>query len=127
MRSTATAGAGRSAATPLRAAESGPVESGRRGWTALRAILGPFQRLVRRLPARRRRPRLDGWMAMDPRLLADIGVSRTDLQAVLYAGSPIERLGARRGGPSAGRVVSSPHRPAAPLRLVGTDDLDAAA
>ncbi len=67
-------------------------------------------------------------MAMDPRLLADIGVSRTDLQAVLYAGAPIERLGARRGGPSAGKeVVSSPRRPAPPLRLVGVDDLDAAA
>jgi hypothetical protein len=66
-------------------------------------------------------------MAMDPRLLADIGVSRTDLQAVLYAGSPIERLGARRVGPSAGEVVSSPRRPAPPLRLVGADDLDAAA
>lgn len=127
MRSTATAGAGRSAASRLRAAGSNLIESGRRGWTALRRVIGPLRRLVRRLVARRRRPRLDGWMTMDPRLLADIGVSRTDLQAVLYAGSPIERLGARRVGPSAREVVSGPRRPAPCLRLVEPEHLDAAA
>ena len=127
MRSTATGGAGRSTATALRAAGSNPLERGRRGWTALRRVIGPLGRLVRRLVARRRRPRLDGWMTMDPRLLADIGVSRTDLQAVLYAGSPIEGLGARRVSPSAGEVVSGPRRPAPCLRLVEPEHLDAAA
>jgi hypothetical protein len=76
---------------------------------------------------RRRRPRLDGWMAMDPRLLADIGVSRTDLHAVLYGGAPIERLGARPAIPSSGEVVQGPRRPAPRLRLVAAEDLDAAA
>lgn len=127
MRSAATAGAGRSAASRLRAAGSNPLESGRRGWAALRRVLGSLPRLVRRIVARRRRPRLDGWMTMDPRLLADIGVSRTDVQAVLYAGSPIEGLGARRVSPSAGEVVSGPRRPAPCLRLVEPEHLDAAA
>jgi uncharacterized protein YjiS (DUF1127 family) len=119
MRSTATAG---SAGDQLRAAGSDSVATGRRRWTPLRLVLGLLQKL-----GRRRRPRLDGWMAMDPRLLADIGVSRTDLHAVLYAGAPIERLGARPANPSSGDVVQGPRRPAPRLRLVGADDLDAAA
>ena len=127
MRSTATARAGRSGVRRLRAAGSNPLEGGRRGWTALRRVIGPLRRLVRRFVARPRRPRLDGWMTMDPRLLADIGVSRTDIQAALFAGSPIERLGGRRVSPSAGEVVSGPRRPAPCLRLVEPEHLDAAA
>jgi uncharacterized protein YjiS (DUF1127 family) len=126
MRASATAGAGQRAADELHAAGSDPVATGRRRWPALRSVSDLFQRLVRRV-GRRRRPRLDGWMAMDPRLLADIGVSRTDLHAVLYAGAPIERLGARSARQSSGEVVFSRRRPAAQLRLLGTDDLDAAA
>ena len=44
-----------------------------------------------------------------------------------HAGAPIERLGARRASQSSGEVVFSRRRQAAQLRLVGTDDLDAAA
>jgi len=63
---------------------------------------------------------------MDPRVLADIGVRRSDVQAVLYAGVPIERLGARRPGPSTERRATT-CRPEAPRPLTAAHDFDAAA
>jgi hypothetical protein len=64
---------------------------------------------------------------MDPRVLADIGVTRADVQAVLYAGVPIERLGARSANRSGRAVLATTCRPAPRLRLVAADDLDEAA
>jgi hypothetical protein len=66
-------------------------------------------------------------MTMDPRVLADIGVTRADVQAVLYAGVPIERLGARPANRSGREVLAKACRPAPRLRLVVADDLDEAA
>jgi len=66
-------------------------------------------------------------MTMDPRVLADIGVTRADVQAVLYAGVPVERLGARPASRSGRAVVAQPCRRALGLRLVVADDLDEAA
>jgi uncharacterized protein YjiS (DUF1127 family) len=132
MRSSATAGAGRSeAARRLRTADCDPVDAVRHQWTAAR-LVGGAASLIRGLARllagrrRRRRARLQGWMTMDPRVLADIGVTRADLQAVLYAGVPIERLGARPASRSGRAVVAKPcRRPC--LRLVVADDLDEAA
>ena len=132
MRSSTTAKVDRSeAARRLRAADSDPVGAVRQRWTAAR-LVGGAARLIRglaRLMAerRRRRPRLQGWTTMDPRLLADIGVTRADVQAVLYAGVPIERLGARpaSGSGRAAAMAKPCRRPC--LRLVVADDLDEAA
>jgi hypothetical protein len=76
---------------------------------------------------RRRRPRLQGWMTMDPRLLADIGVTHADVQAALYAGVPIERLAADPARAAGCEVVPKLCRRAPRLRLVVADDLDRAA
>lgn len=132
MRSSTTAGAGRSeAARRLRTADSDPVGAVRHRWTA--RLVGGAACLIRGLARllagrrRRRRPSLQGWMTMDPRVLADIGVTRADVQAVLYAGVPIERLGARPASRSGRAVVAQPCRRAPRLRLVVADDLDEAA
>ena len=133
MRSSTTAGTGRSeAARRLRTADSDPVGAPRRRWTAARLVGGAaclIRGLARLLAGRRRRrrPRLQGWMTMDPRVLADIGVTRADVQAVLYAGVPIERLGARPANRSGRAVLATTCRPAPRLRLVAADDLDEAA
>jgi uncharacterized protein YjiS (DUF1127 family) len=90
---------------------------------------------VRRLAAgfaewrrRRARPRLASWMAMDPRVLADIGVARADVQAVVYGGVPFAQLAARRSvEESGGEVLVTPRPWRAKLCLVASDDLGAAA
>jgi uncharacterized protein YjiS (DUF1127 family) len=101
----------------------------RRSSTPLRLAGGALRALARMLARRRRarRASLHSWMSMDPRVLADIGVTRADVQAVLYAGVPVERLGARRATPSGAEMVAKPRRPAPQPRLAVTDDLDAAA
>ena len=133
MRSSATAGVGRSEAVRrLRTADCDPVDAAvRHRWTAAR-LVGGAASLIRGLARllagrrRRRRARLQGWMTMDPRVLADIGVTRADLHAVLYAGVPIERLGARPASGSGRAAMAKPcRRPC--LRLVVADDLDEAA
>ena len=129
MQTTGTAGAGRSTtATVLRPADRASVETPRPRRILTSLVGGAIRRLARSLKGLRprRRPRLQGWMSMDPRVLADIGVSRADVQAVLYAGVPIERLGTRRLPRSTGEVEPT-CRPAPQLRLVVAEDLDAAA
>ena len=130
MQSSTTAGAGRSeAARRLRSVDCDSIETVRPPSMAARLVGGAasLNRGLARLLAgrrRRRRARLQGWMTMDPR---DIGVTRTDLQAVLYAGVPIERLGARpaSGSGRAAAMAKPCRRPC--LRLVVADDLDQAA
>jgi uncharacterized protein YjiS (DUF1127 family) len=130
MQTTGTASAGRSAtATVLRPADRTFIEPPRRRWTSIRLVGGAIRWLARLLKGLRprRRPRLEGWMSMDPRVMADIGVTRADVQAVLYAGVPIERLGAKRRLPHSTGAIVQPCRPVPRLRLVVADDLDAAA
>jgi uncharacterized protein YjiS (DUF1127 family) len=131
MRSSTTATADRSeAARRLRTADSDPVGAVRHQWAA-RLVGGAawlIRGLTRLLAGRRhRRPRLQGWTTMDPRVLADIGVTRADVQAVLYAGVPVDRLGARPARRSGREVVAKPCRPAPRLRLVLADGLEEAA
>ena len=107
----------------------------RRG-TATR-LAGLMAGMARRLAAaisawrerRRARRRLESWLTMDPRTLADIGLRPADVQAMVYAGAADARL-ADRGGrwiSAAGEKVSDA-RPRGPqLRVVAGDDLDAAA
>jgi uncharacterized protein YjiS (DUF1127 family) len=128
MHTSGTAGAGRTAATLLRPADRPAVDTQHPRRTLARLVGGALRRLGSMLKGlrRRRRPSLQSWMSMDPRLLADIGVRRADVQAVLYAGVPIERLGARRPEPSTGTVARTcPRTPQ--LQLVAADDLDEAA
>ena len=133
MRFSTTAGARRSAA-PRRLGSTGPDPAGaaRPWWTPARLLDG-VARLIRgcvRLLAERRRRRragLHAWTTMDPRLLADIGVRRSDVHAVLYAGVPLERLRARPARGSDGEVTGQPCRAAPRLRLVVADHLDEAA
>lgn len=132
MRSSTTAGADRSeAARRLRSADSDPIGAPRHRWTAARLVGGAaclIRGLARLLVGRRRRrPRLQGWTTMDPRLLADIGVTRADVQAVLYAGVPVDRLGARPARRSGREVVATPCRLAPRLRLVPAHELEEAA
>ena len=88
-----------------------------------------IRRFARLLAERRQRRRaaLHSWTTMDARLLADIGVRRSDVHAVLYAGVPIERLGARPVSGADGEVAEQPSRAAPHLRLVVADHLDEAA
>jgi uncharacterized protein YjiS (DUF1127 family) len=132
MRFSTTAGA-RGSAAPRRLGSTGPdpVGAARQWWTPARLLDG-VARLIRgcvRLLAERRRRRagLHAWMTMDPRLLADIGVRRSDVHAVLYAGVPIERLRARPARGSDDEVTGQPCRAAPHLRLVVADHLDEAA
>lgn len=132
MRSSTTAGADRSeAARRLRSAGCDPVGAVRQRWTAARLVGGAaclIRGLARLLAGRRcRRPRLQEWTTMDPRVLADIGVTRADVQSVLYAGVPVDRLGPRPARRSGREVVAKPCRPAPRLRLVLADDLEEAA
>ncbi len=89
------------------------------------------RRLAARLAERRRRrarPQLASWMAIHPRVLADIGVRPADLQAAVYGGVPFEQLAAR--GPDeapVGELRMAPRQWRAKLCLVGAADLDAAA
>jgi uncharacterized protein YjiS (DUF1127 family) len=133
MQSSTTAGAERSeAARRLRSADCDAIGTVLPPSMAARLVAGAanlIRGLARLLAGRRRRrrPRLQGWTTMDPRVLADIGVTRADVQAVLYAGVPIERLGARPASRSVCAVVAKPCRRAPCLRLAVADDLDRAA
>ena len=133
MQSSTTAGAERSeAARRLRSADCDAIGTVLPPSMAARLVAGAanlIRGLARLLAGRRRRrrPRLQGWMTIDPRVLADIGVTRADVQAVLYAGVPIERLGAGPASRSGRAVVAKPCRRAPRLRLVAADDLDQAA
>ncbi|HSA82142.1 MAG TPA: hypothetical protein VLE23_15100 [Geminicoccaceae bacterium] len=60
-------------------------------------------------------------------MLADIGVRRSDVHAVMYAGVPLERLGARTAGRPRREAAARPCRPRPGLRLVVADDLEEAA
>jgi uncharacterized protein YjiS (DUF1127 family) len=78
---------------------------------------------------RRARRRLESWLTMDPRTLADIGLRPADVQAMVYAGAGSAQL-AERGGrwtSSTGRKVIDAPRRAPQLRVVAGDHLDAAA
>lgn len=78
---------------------------------------------------RRARRRLESWLTMDPRLLADLGLRSDDVQAMIYAGVEGRRL-ADRGGrwtSSADEKVIDARRRTPQLRVVADDDLDAAA
>jgi len=107
----------------------------RRG-TALRlasSMLGLARRVAAVVGAwrerRRARRRLESWLTMDPRLLADIGLRSDDVRAMVYGGVAGERL-ADRGGrwtASAGEKVIDARTRAPQLRVVASDDLDAAA
>jgi uncharacterized protein YjiS (DUF1127 family) len=72
-------------------------------------LIGPWRR------AHRRRSDLRGLRSLDDRLLADIGVRRSDVEAVLYGQMPIDQL-RRRDEPI---VASAARRPA------GEPDCDA--
>ena len=78
---------------------------------------------------RRARRRLESWLTMDPRTLADLGLRPTDVQAMVYAGAGDAQL-AERGGrwpASAGVKVIDARTRAPQLRVFACDDLDAAA
>jgi uncharacterized protein YjiS (DUF1127 family) len=100
-------------------------------------LAGPLAGIARRLDAalaawrarRRARRRLESWLTMDPRTLADLGLRRADVQAMVYAGGAGAQVAARGGRWAAlagATVAEARHRPAQ-LRLVAGDDLDAAA
>jgi uncharacterized protein YjiS (DUF1127 family) len=80
-------------------------------------VIEPWRR------ARRRRRDLCKLRSLDDRLLADIGVRRSDVEAVLYGQMPVEQLRRRDGHPatSAARMATAdPER-----RPVGKPDRDA--
>lgn len=96
-------------------------------------IAGMAQRLAAAISAwrerRRGRRRLESWLTIDPRTLADIGLRPADVQAMVYAGAGGAQL-ADRGGrwtPGAGEKVIDARARAPRLRVVAGDDLDAAA
>jgi uncharacterized protein YjiS (DUF1127 family) len=111
------------------------VVASRRG-TATRLagrIAGIAQRLAEALSAwrerRRARRRLESWLTIDPRTLADIGLRPADVQAMVYGSAGGVQL-ADRGGrwtPSAGEKVIDACPRGPQLRVVTDDDLDAAA
>jgi uncharacterized protein YjiS (DUF1127 family) len=77
---------------------------------------------------RRARRRLESWLTMDPRTLADLGLRPADVQAMVYAGGRGAQLAARGGrwhADACDNVIDA--RTRAHLRIVGGDDLDAAA
>jgi uncharacterized protein YjiS (DUF1127 family) len=75
---------------------------------------------------RRARRRLESWLTMDRRVLADIGMRPADVQAAVYAGAPLAERGGRWTR-AAGDTVVPARRPVPQLRVVASDDLDAAA
>jgi uncharacterized protein YjiS (DUF1127 family) len=112
-----------------------PVAAPRRG-TMLR-LAGSVVGLVRRAAAvvsawrerRRARRRLESWLTMDPRTLADIGLRPADVQAMVYGAAGGAQL-AERGGRwthDGGEMVIDARARAPRLRVVAGDDLDAAA
>ncbi len=98
-------------------------------WAA--SAVDHVRRLAARFAERRRRrarPRLASWTTMNPRVLADIGVTRADVQAVIYGGVPFEQLAARAPVEApAGELLLTPRHWVPKLCLVGAGDLDAAA
>jgi uncharacterized protein YjiS (DUF1127 family) len=76
---------------------------------------------------RRARRRLDRWLAIDPRVLADIGMRPADVHAAVYAGARLADRRGRRWTASAGETVVAARRRLPQLRVVAADDLDAAA
>jgi uncharacterized protein YjiS (DUF1127 family) len=85
-----------------------------------------FAALIARWRARRQaRRHLESWLTMDPRLLADIGLQRTDVHAAVYGGARLTDRGGRCVA-TAAKVVDVTRRTPL-LRLVASDDLDAAA
>jgi uncharacterized protein YjiS (DUF1127 family) len=72
-------------------------------------VIEPWRR------ARRRRRDLCKLRGLDDRLLADIGVQRSDVEAVLYGQMPVDQL-RRRDEPvvtsAAGRLAGGPARDA---------------
>ena len=100
------------------------------GWHAPRpgialAILRPIAALGRVLRARRRRRAgLDMLARMSPHLLADIGLRRSDLDAVMAGVVPIEQIGESAPAGSRPGLVMLPGGRGA---CDGPRDLDAAA
>lgn len=128
-------------ARPLRLARAPDWQSGTDGsGGAMRAVIrvvarvaGAVRRLGRRLPAlgrRRRRPaRLHDWVAMDARLLADIGMSRSDVQAMAVGITPAKPL-RDAGGAIPLRRDKARRAPATPASIrhgVEAAELDTAA
>jgi uncharacterized protein YjiS (DUF1127 family) len=96
-------------------------------------IAGMAQRLAAAVGAwrqrRRARQRLESWLTMDARTLADIGLRPADVQAMVYGSAGGAQL-AERGGrwsPGAGEKAIDARRHAPQLRVIAGDDLDAAA
>ena len=115
-------------------ARSDPMPAGPRRSIRLAASLaGLGRRLAAVITAwrgrRRARRRLDSWLSMDARALADIGLRRADVQAMVYAGGAGAQLADRGGRWAAieGETVVPACRRTPQLRLVAGDDLDAAA
>ena len=89
-------------------------------------LFGPVRRTLRR--RRRRRAELGALLSMDHRLLADIGLRRADLDAVMAGVVPIEQIASPVAEPAPMRpcpalVSIQGGRGGAPVR----GDLDAAA
>jgi uncharacterized protein YjiS (DUF1127 family) len=94
--------------------------------SAVHALTARLRRSIAGWRARRRaRRRLESWLTMDPRLLADIGLQRADVDAAVYAGATLADRGGRQASAAADVVVEA--RPRTPLRLVARGELDAAA
>jgi uncharacterized protein YjiS (DUF1127 family) len=102
-------------------------------------VVGHFATVVRRLigaiigfdGTRHARAQMHAWAALDNRVLADIGVRRADVQAVLLGIVPAAQLHPRSesaivAGPSAGCPVVSPARGQV-LALATAAQLNAAA
>ena len=78
---------------------------------------------------RRARRRLESWLTMDRRILVDIGLRPSDVQAIVYgdaAGAGLAERGGRWNPVRGDKVVDTRLR-APQLRVIASDDLDAAA
>jgi len=77
---------------------------------------------------RRARRRLESWLTMDPRTLADIGLRPADVQAMVYLGAGGAQIAGRGGrwSSDAGEKVIDASRRTPQLRVVA-GDLDVAA
>lgn len=114
------------APTPLRSAaptasDAAPIRS------AMLAVVSWLRQSIDGWRARRSaRRRLESWLTMDPRLLADIGLQRTDVHAAIYGGARLADRGGRWASFTGAKVLGVRSR-TPQLRVVAGDDLDAAA
>ena len=114
----------------IRPAGSGPIPAAPRRRIRLAGMARWLVALIAAWRARRRaRCRLESWLTMDPRTLADIGLRPADVQVMAYAGAADAQIAARGGrwAATAGETVVEARRHTPQLRLAAGDDLDAAA